>query len=81
MIDVGSGFGGPARQIAEQTAATVVGIDITLAYVDAAETHNSRMSFGDSVRFQYADIMDLCAEHMMAGWHDGAPANAHERPC
>ena len=52
MIAVGSGFGGPARRIAERTAATVVGIDVTLAYADAAETLNSRMGFGDSVRFE-----------------------------
>ena len=30
----GSGFGGPARRIAEQTPATVLGIDITPAYVE-----------------------------------------------
>jgi cyclopropane fatty-acyl-phospholipid synthase-like methyltransferase len=52
VVAVGSGFGGPARRIAEQTAATVVGIDVTLADADAAETLNSRMGFGESVRFQ-----------------------------
>jgi SAM-dependent methyltransferase len=59
VIDVGSGFGGPARRIAEQTPATVVGIDITPAYVEAAQTLTARMGFADRVRFQHADIMNL----------------------
>src|SRR5580698_5963236 len=36
VLDVGSGFGGPARQIARRTGNRVTGIDITPAYVDAA---------------------------------------------
>jgi sarcosine/dimethylglycine N-methyltransferase len=36
VLDVGSGFGGPARQAARNTGCTVVGVDITPAYVDAA---------------------------------------------
>ena len=35
VLDVGSGFGGPARQVARSTGCTVVGVDITPAYVDA----------------------------------------------
>ena len=62
VIDVGSGFGGPARRIAEQTPATVMGIDITPAYVEAAQTLTTRMGFADRVRFQHADIMNLCVE-------------------
>lgn len=62
VIDVGSGFGGPARRIAEQTPATVVGIDITPAYVEAAQTLTTRMGFADRVRFQHADIMNLAVE-------------------
>jgi cyclopropane fatty-acyl-phospholipid synthase-like methyltransferase len=65
VIDVGSGFGGPARRIAEQTPATVLGVDITPAYVDAAQSLTVRMGFDDRVRFQHADIMTLSAEHMM----------------
>ena len=36
VLDIGSGFGGPARQIARRTGNHVTGIDITPAYVDAA---------------------------------------------
>ena len=59
VIDVGSGFGGPARRIAEQTGATVVGVDITPAYVEAAEALTIRMGFADRVSFQIADIMGM----------------------
>jgi ubiquinone/menaquinone biosynthesis C-methylase UbiE len=57
VIDVGSGFGGPARRIAEKTRATVIGIDITPAYIEAAQTLTARMGFADRVSFQHADIM------------------------
>jgi len=59
VIDVGSGFGGPARRIAEQTGAVVVGVDITPAYVEAAEALTTRMGFADRVSFQTADIMSM----------------------
>ncbi|MDX1892672.1 class I SAM-dependent methyltransferase [Mycolicibacterium sp. 050158] len=65
VIDVGSGFGGPARRIAEQTSATVVGVDITAGYVEAAQTLTMRMGYGDQVRFQHADITALSADHML----------------
>jgi cyclopropane fatty-acyl-phospholipid synthase-like methyltransferase len=65
VIDVGSGFGGPARRIAEKTPATVLGVDITAAYVDAAQTLTTRMGFADRVRFQHADITTLSFENMM----------------
>ena len=62
VIDVGSGFGGPARRIAERTHATVVGVDITAAYVDAAESLTTRMGFADRVSFRVADIADVSTE-------------------
>lgn len=62
LIDVGSGFGGPARRIAERTPASVVGIDITPSYVEAAQTLTTRMGFADRVDFRHADIMDLAVE-------------------
>ena len=62
VIDVGSGFGGPARRIAEQTSATVLGVDITPAYVEAAQTLTTRMGFADRVHFQCADITRVTTE-------------------
>ena len=42
VLDIGSGFGGPARQIARRTGNRVTGIDITPAYVDAARDLTAR---------------------------------------
>jgi SAM-dependent methyltransferase len=56
VLDVGSGFGGPARHIARRTGNRVVGIDITPAYVDAARSLTDRAQLGDRVSFETADI-------------------------
>ena len=56
VLDVGSGFGGPARQIARRTASRVTGIDITPAYVDAARDLTAKAGMRDLVEFRVADI-------------------------
>jgi len=56
VLDIGSGFGGPARQIARRTSSRVIGVDITPAYVDAARDLSARAGLGDLVRFQVGDI-------------------------
>ena len=50
VLDIGSGFGGPARQIARRTGNAVTGVDITPAYVDAARDLTARAGLGDLVR-------------------------------
>jgi SAM-dependent methyltransferase len=52
VLDVGSGFGGPARQTARRTGNHVVGIDITPAYVDAARDLSLRAGLGDLTEFR-----------------------------
>jgi ubiquinone/menaquinone biosynthesis C-methylase UbiE len=56
VLDVGSGFGGPARQIARRTGNRVVGIDITPAYVDAARDLSLRAGLSDLTEFRTGDI-------------------------
>jgi SAM-dependent methyltransferase len=56
VLDVGSGFGGPARQIARRTGNRVTGIDITPAYVHAARDLTARAGQGDLVEFWTGDI-------------------------
>jgi SAM-dependent methyltransferase len=56
VLDIGSGFGGPARQIARRTGNRVVGIDITPAYVDAARDLTERAMLSNLVAFEAADI-------------------------
>jgi ubiquinone/menaquinone biosynthesis C-methylase UbiE len=56
VLDIGSGFGGPARQIARRTGSHVTGIDITPAYVAAARDLTARTGLRDLVEFRVADI-------------------------
>ncbi|WP_026411669.1 SAM-dependent methyltransferase [Actinomadura oligospora] len=56
VLDVGSGFGGPARRIATRTGHHVVGIDLASAYVDAARALTAKAGLSDLVHFHHDDI-------------------------
>ena len=62
VLDVGSGFGGPARQIARRTGSRVTGIDITPAYVEAARDLTAKTGTTDLVEFRLGDIADFRPE-------------------
>lgn len=59
VLDVGSGFGGPARQISRRTGARVLGVDIAPAYVEAARDLTVRAGLSDRVGFELTDIAAL----------------------
>jgi len=59
VLDVGSGLGGPARQVAETSGCRVTGVDITRAYVEAACELTARCGLSDRVRFVHSDIVDF----------------------
>ncbi|SHM60260.1 SAM-dependent methyltransferase [Actinacidiphila paucisporea] len=56
VLDVGSGLGGPARQIARTTGCHVVGVDITPAYVDAARALTEAAGLAERTTFLCTDI-------------------------
>jgi sarcosine/dimethylglycine N-methyltransferase len=56
VLDVGSGLGGPARQIARSCACSVVGVDITPAYVDTAQALTRTAGLDNRVTFVCTDI-------------------------
>jgi SAM-dependent methyltransferase len=56
VLDIGSGFGGPARQVARRTGSRVTGIDVTPAYVHAARDLTARTGLSDLVEFRVADL-------------------------
>jgi SAM-dependent methyltransferase len=62
VLDVGSGLGGPARQVAATAGCRVTGVDVTRAYVDAACELTERCGLSDRVRFVHSDIADLVSE-------------------
>ena len=59
VLDVGSGLGGPARQIARSSGCIVVGVDITHAYVDAGQALTRTAGLDDQVSFICSDIAAL----------------------
>lgn len=58
-LDVGSGFGGPARQVARRTGCHILGVDITDAYVIAARELTASTRQENDVRFLLTDVADL----------------------
>ena len=59
VLDVGSGLGGPARQVARSAGCAVVGVDITPAYVEAARELTRTAGLAKQVRFICSDIAAL----------------------
>lgn len=59
VLDVCSGLGGPARFLARQRAARVVGIDLNAARVAAARRLTALVGLGRLVRFARADAQAL----------------------
>ncbi len=59
VLDVGSGLGGPARQVARSAGCRVVGIDITPAYVDAARALTDTAGLTERVQFLCTDLAAL----------------------
>lgn len=56
VLDVGSGLGGPARQVAGASGARVRGVDITRAYVEVAAALTRAAGLEDRVDFVCTDI-------------------------
>jgi sarcosine/dimethylglycine N-methyltransferase len=59
VLDVGSGLGGPARQVARSSGCTVVGVDVTPAYVTAAQELTHTAGLAEQARFFCSDIADF----------------------
>lgn len=59
LIDIGSGLGGPARYFAKRFGCEVDGIDITPAFVEAAEKLTALVGMAAEVRFRQGDAQAL----------------------
>ncbi|WP_029138247.1 SAM-dependent methyltransferase [Nakamurella lactea] len=59
VLDVGSGLGGPARQIARTTGCQVVGVDLAAGYVEAATALTDAVGLAGQARFLNTDIARL----------------------
>ena len=59
VLDVGGGFGGPARTLAVEFGCHVTTIDLTDSYVRAAKVLTARMGLDDRVTHQVGDAVAL----------------------
>jgi ubiquinone/menaquinone biosynthesis C-methylase UbiE len=62
VLDIGSGLGGPARDVALRYGATVDGVDLTPEFVDAATELSRRVGLGGVTRFVVGSATALPAE-------------------
>ena len=69
ILDIGCGLGGPARYMARRFKCKVSGIDITRAFVDAANKLTALVGMGNSVTIEHGDGQRLPYED---GAFDGA---------
>lgn len=61
VLDVGSGLGGAARYCATEFGCTVLGVDLTSEFVDAARVLTGWVGLGDQVSFECASAQNLPA--------------------
>ncbi|MFS8037940.1 class I SAM-dependent methyltransferase [Xanthobacter sp. AM11] len=59
VLDIGSGLGGPARTVAEMYGCHVTGIDLTLAFCDAATALSGWVGLSEHVAFRQGDATHL----------------------
>src|SRR5262245_25671173 len=59
VLDVGGGFGGPARTLASEFGCTVTVLDLTEAFCRAGESLTDRVGLRDRVRFRHGDALAM----------------------
>ena len=59
VLDVGGGFGGPARTLAVEHGCLVAVIDLTESYVQTGKWLTDRLGLGDRVRHRVGDALAL----------------------
>ena len=59
VLDVGGGFGGPARTLASEFGCTVTVLDLTEAFCRAGEDLTARVGLSDRVLFRHGDALAM----------------------
>jgi sarcosine/dimethylglycine N-methyltransferase len=80
VLDVGSGLGGPARQIARTARVSVLGVDITAAYVEAAQALTHAAGLDAQVAFVCSDIAGLDRTDFDAAYTMHVQMNIADKP-
>jgi cyclopropane fatty-acyl-phospholipid synthase-like methyltransferase len=80
VLDVGSGFGGPARHVAASSGCTVLGIDITREYVEVAESLTRAAGLDASVGFVWGELAALDQGDFDAAYTMHVQMNVADKP-
>ncbi len=80
VLDVGSGLGGPARQVARSTGCAVVGVDITQSYVDTARALTEAAGLSEQVDFRCADLAEVERGDFDAAYTMHVQMNVEDKP-
>lgn len=82
LVDIGCGVGGPARYIAKRFGCKVSGVDITPAFVDAANRLSALVGMQDAVNVQLGDGHELPYpdEVFDGGYAQHVTMNVADRP-
>jgi SAM-dependent methyltransferase len=59
VLDIGSGIGGPARNVAARHGCHVTGVDLTPAFVEAAKVLSKMCGMADKVQFHVGSATEL----------------------
>ena len=59
ILDLGSGLGGSARYLAEQLGGSVIGLELSADYVDAARELTARVGLASQVQFRLGDATNI----------------------
>lgn len=82
VLDAGAGMGGPARLLASAYGCTVIGVDVTVPYLETAELLTAITNLGELVSFQRADVTDLPLgeESFDVVWTEHAAQSIPDKP-
>ena len=82
VLDIGCGFGGPARFLAATLGCHVTGIDLTPAYVEIAERLSQRTGLADRLTFLQGDALALPFPdaHFDHAWTQHVAMNIADKP-
>lgn len=59
VLDIGCGIGGPARTLAAEFGADVIGVDLTLGFIDAARRLSAQLGLAERTRFIHGSALAL----------------------
>jgi len=59
VLDIGSGIGGPARYIAQQSGCDITGVELQKDLVDYGSELTQRVGLAEQVRFVHGDFLEL----------------------